>query len=326
MLTFNRLLELNFKVSFSHLCSGVFGFREGRIKTHHYPNSFYTGYCFSRLLPDHLPRLLSHCRGRRGNMVPANPVALPLQRPFQLYDHRWAVIGHTVHTHSLPEAAVITHVFFYSQPALSLSPYPWASTMYWSKSTFHQSFIVVWLSHTAPWTLHPPCFCRAHRSNTLKHSSLYEAFLPFLSPILLFVLSTIWVVCSPSNIIELQPRIYYLMVGTAFANVTVSVCCFSHAVFLWKNISIQAFIRVFIYVWISAFLFQCKLIVCQMSNTRCQPLSWLLLPMVAVVLLAVTGVFANETLLLYLWTAFVILAHIHYGVSVVRAHTQTNTQ
>lgn len=62
-----------------------------------------------------------------------------------------------------------------------------------------------------------------------------------------------------------------------------------------------------------------------MSNTRCQPLSWLLLPMVAVVLLAVTGVFANETLLLYLWTAFVILAHIHYGVSVVRAHTQRNT-
>ena len=66
-------------------------------------------------------------------------------------------------------------------------------------------------------------FFRAHRSNTLKHSSLYEAFLPFLSPVLLFVLSTIWVVCSPSNVIALQPRMYYLMVGTAFANVTVSV-------------------------------------------------------------------------------------------------------
>lgn len=67
----------------------------------------------------------------------------------------------------------------------------------------------------------------------------------------------------------------------------------------------------------SVFILQCKLIVCQMSNTRCQALSWLLLPMTPVVMLAVTGVF-NETLLLYLWTSAVILAHIHYGVSVVQ--------
>uniref|UniRef100_A0A3Q2XCR6 Ethanolaminephosphotransferase 1 n=1 Tax=Hippocampus comes TaxID=109280 RepID=A0A3Q2XCR6_HIPCM len=123
---------------------------------------------------------------------------------------------------------------------------------------------------------------RAYRSNSLKHSSVYEAFLPFLSPVLLFVLSTIWVLFSPSDILELQPRLYYLMVGTAFANVT------------------------------------CKLIVCQMSNTRCQPLSWLLLPMAAVVTLAVSGLVADEMLLLHLWTAVVVLAHIHYGVSVVQ--------
>uniref|UniRef100_A0A665VUS0 Ethanolaminephosphotransferase 1 n=1 Tax=Echeneis naucrates TaxID=173247 RepID=A0A665VUS0_ECHNA len=115
-----------------------------------------------------------------------------------------------------------------------------------------------------------------------SHSSFYEAFLPFLSPVLLFLLSTTWVVCSPSNILELQPRIFYLMVGTAFANVT------------------------------------CKLIVCQMSNTRCQPLNWLLLPMLVVVLLVVSGTVVNETLLLYVWTAAVILAHIHYGISVVQ--------
>lgn len=58
-----------------------------------------------------------------------------------------------------------------------------------------------------------------------------------------------------------------------------------------------------------------------MSNTRCQALSWLLLPMALVVLLAVTGLVANETLLLYVWTVAVVLAHIHYGVSVVRTHT-----
>lgn len=57
-----------------------------------------------------------------------------------------------------------------------------------------------------------------------------------------------------------------------------------------------------------------------MSNTRCQALSWLLLPMSVVVALAVTGVITNETRLLHLWTAGVILAHVHYGVSVVRPH------
>lgn len=124
---------------------------------------------------------------------------------------------------------------------------------------------------------------KAYRSHTLKHSSLYEALLPFLSPVLLFLLSTAWVVLSPSDVLDQQPRVFYLMVGTAFANVT------------------------------------CKLIVCQMSNTRCQPLNWLLLlPMSAVVLLAVSGFFPNESLLLCLWTSAVVLGHIHYGVSVVQ--------
>lgn len=38
-------------------------------------------------LPDHLPGLLGDCCGWRGNMVPANPVALAVQRHFHLYDH-----------------------------------------------------------------------------------------------------------------------------------------------------------------------------------------------------------------------------------------------
>lgn len=40
---------------------------------------------------------------------------------------------------------------------------------------------------------------------------------------ILFVLSTLWVCLSPNDIIQQQPRIFYLMVGTAFANVTVSL-------------------------------------------------------------------------------------------------------
>uniref|UniRef100_A0A665VUR6 Ethanolaminephosphotransferase 1 n=2 Tax=Echeneis naucrates TaxID=173247 RepID=A0A665VUR6_ECHNA len=144
------------------------------------------------------------------------------------------------------------------------------------------TFMIIACSFTVTLPMSLYNVMKAYRSNSLKHSSFYEAFLPFLSPVLLFLLSTTWVVCSPSNILELQPRIFYLMVGTAFANVT------------------------------------CKLIVCQMSNTRCQPLNWLLLPMLVVVLLVVSGTVVNETLLLYVWTAAVILAHIHYGISVVQ--------
>uniref|UniRef100_A0A8C9R444 Ethanolaminephosphotransferase 1 n=1 Tax=Scleropages formosus TaxID=113540 RepID=A0A8C9R444_SCLFO len=124
---------------------------------------------------------------------------------------------------------------------------------------------------------------RAYRRGSLKHGSLYEAFLPFLSPVLLFILSSLWVHLSPSDILQKQPRIFYLMVGTAFANVT------------------------------------CKLIVCQMSNTRCQPFSWLLLPMALLVLLVNSGLVQHsETAVLYTWTAVVLLAHVHYGVSVVQ--------
>lgn len=81
----------------------------------------------------------------------------------------------------------------------------------------------------------------------------------------------------------------------------------------------------FIHAYERVIVLQCKLIVCQMSNTRCQPLTWLLLPMALVVALAVTGVVANEVLLLYVWTAAVVLAHINYGVSVVSAHTHTHS-
>ncbi|KAM7060606.1 ethanolaminephosphotransferase 1-like [Acridotheres tristis] len=55
-----------------------------------------------------------------------------------------------------------------------------------------------------------------------------------------------------------------------------------------------------------------------MSSTRCQPLNWMLLPIAAVLLLVVSGLApGSETLLLYLLTAFLTLAHIHYGVVVV---------
>ncbi|CAH2245462.1 ethanolaminephosphotransferase 1 [Pelobates cultripes] len=123
---------------------------------------------------------------------------------------------------------------------------------------------------------------KAYRNNTLKHKSFYESMLPLISPVLLFILCTVWVLLSPSDILEAHPRLFYFMMGTTFANIT------------------------------------CQLIVCQMSNTRCQPLSWLLLPLALVVAVVLSG-FAQETetLLLALLTGLVTVAHIHYGVRVV---------
>ncbi|XP_068136068.1 ethanolaminephosphotransferase 1 isoform X2 [Hyperolius riggenbachi] len=123
---------------------------------------------------------------------------------------------------------------------------------------------------------------KAYRNSSLKHDSMYESMLPLISPVLLFILSTLWVFTSPSYILEAHPRLFYYMVGTTFANIT------------------------------------CKLIVCQMSNTRCQPLDWLLVPLALVVLAVVSGYAHDmESLLLILLTTFVTAAHIHYGVSVV---------
>uniref|UniRef100_A0A672UTH3 Ethanolaminephosphotransferase 1 n=1 Tax=Strigops habroptila TaxID=2489341 RepID=A0A672UTH3_STRHB len=81
--------------------------------------------------------------------------------------------------------------------------------------------------------------------HTLKHHSVYEIMLPLVSPVLLFLLCTTWIFMSPTDILEVQPRLFYFMVGTAFANIS------------------------------------CQLIVCQMSSTRCQPLNWMLLPIAA---------------------------------------------
>lgn len=127
-------------------------------------------------------------------------------------------------------------------------------------------------------------FYRSYKSNSLKHNSIYEAMVPFFSPCLLFTLSTVWILRSPSDILEMHPRIFYFMVGTAFANIT------------------------------------CQLIVCQMSSTRCPTLNWLLLPLFLVVATVIVGTTTSrlESVLLYTLTAAFTLAHVHYGVQVVK--------
>ena len=67
------------------------------------------------------------------------------------------------------------------------------------------------------------------------------------------------------------------------------------------------------------FFLQCKLIIAQMSNTRCELISRLLVPLFSIVMIVIfldLGVL--EFYILSGYSLFVTVSHIHFGVSVVR--------
>ncbi|KAM7175990.1 ethanolaminephosphotransferase 1-like [Macrochelys suwanniensis] len=124
---------------------------------------------------------------------------------------------------------------------------------------------------------------KAHLKKTLKKDSLYEGLLPLVSPVLLFALLTIWVILSPCDILAKQTRLFLWMVGVVFSNVI------------------------------------CRVIICQMSDTRSEAFHWLLFPLALVVYAAVTGLLGkNEEMALTIFTTLATAAHIHYGVCVGR--------
>lgn len=65
---------------------------------------------------------------------------------------------------------------------------------------------------------------------------------------------------------------------------------------------------------------QCRLIVDQMSSTRCQTINWTVwsVAVAFVIALVVRPAYAVEVLLLRGLTAFVVIGHLHYGICVVR--------
>ncbi|XP_067126207.1 ethanolaminephosphotransferase 1 [Centruroides vittatus] len=133
----------------------------------------------------------------------------------------------------------------------------------------------------------PMNFCniyRAYKTQTLKQKSIRESLRPLLPVTLLFILTTIWALFSPNDIINKEPRMFYWMTGTVFSNIA------------------------------------CSLIISQMTSTRCEVSNWLLYP-VGIVMLLVFGlpqVGEKEIFLLRILTLFTVLAHINYGVHVVR--------
>lgn len=120
-----------------------------------------------------------------------------------------------------------------------------------------------------------------YQQKALLKNSAYEGLLPLFSPSILFLLLTVWAVFSPCNILDRQPRLFLWMVGVLFSNVT------------------------------------CRVIVCQMSNTRSEVFHLLLWPLALVVGLTVSGYLGTmEEPTFFAAVVGATVAHVHYGVCV----------
>ncbi|XP_055295725.1 ethanolaminephosphotransferase 1 isoform X2 [Sitodiplosis mosellana] len=122
---------------------------------------------------------------------------------------------------------------------------------------------------------------KSYKYKTGKMRSPLEAarpFFPFLTFLALFIF---WIQKSPSNIMDVDTRAVFLLTGTIFSNVS------------------------------------CRLIVAQMSNTRCEAVHWMT-PIYVVTLLISLYVPILERPLLYLLCIVTTGAHWHYGTKVVQ--------
>jgi len=125
---------------------------------------------------------------------------------------------------------------------------------------------------------------RAYKDGTGKLRPFLEASRPLFSAIILMVVTTLWVFLSPADILIHESRAFFYMVGTVFSH----MCC--------------------------------RLIVAQMSNTRCEAFDWLLFPVTALASVAVilSPGLGFESTSVYVLAILSTLAQLHYGVCVVR--------
>jgi len=123
----------------------------------------------------------------------------------------------------------------------------------------------------------------SHRDKTGKNLSFYESIRPLIPVFLEFLLFLLWAHYSSVDILIRQPRIFYVAAGTIFSNIS------------------------------------CQCVINGMSNTRCHGFNWLLVPLMGIVAGVLTmrlGVM--EVYLLVAYTIFVVAAHIHFGIHVVK--------
>ncbi|KFM77850.1 Ethanolaminephosphotransferase 1, partial [Stegodyphus mimosarum] len=124
----------------------------------------------------------------------------------------------------------------------------------------------------------------AYKKGELKQKSLWEAMRPLMPIFLLFLSTSIWAVYSPTDIIHNDPRVFYWFVGTVFSNIA------------------------------------CRLIVSQMSSTRCEAFNWLFYPIGLALIFIFSCSHQSKTEVFIAWALFIlsVVAHIHYGVCVVQ--------
>ena len=123
----------------------------------------------------------------------------------------------------------------------------------------------------------------SYRDGTGKMRPFFEAIVPLISFFLACLFCMIWVFASKNDILDQSVRIFFLMSGTVYANMS------------------------------------CRLIVTQMSNTKAQMFNLLLIPLGLASLLCSTmpTSLGTEQAILYLLTLLVTLVHVHYGTCVV---------
>ncbi|XP_077298548.1 ethanolaminephosphotransferase 1 [Arctopsyche grandis] len=125
---------------------------------------------------------------------------------------------------------------------------------------------------------------KSYRDKTGKMRSFSEAIRPLVPLFTFFVVSSSWAMFSPNNIIDKDPRAFYILAGTVFSNIS------------------------------------CNLIVSQMSNTRCEICNPLVIPYAITTLVSIlVPISANtELLILYSECFIATVTHIHYGICVVQ--------
>uniref|UniRef100_A0A183BIC0 Choline/ethanolaminephosphotransferase 1-like n=1 Tax=Globodera pallida TaxID=36090 RepID=A0A183BIC0_GLOPA len=116
-----------------------------------------------------------------------------------------------------------------------------------------------------------------------KQNCLYEALLPLFPSLLLFGSAIFWGIFSPGKVLDRDPRAFFWTMGVVFSNIAV------------------------------------HLIIAQMSNTRAQTMNLLLFFYTLMTTLSSFNLlFFSELLLLRVSSIVFTLAHLHFGICVIR--------
>ncbi|CAH0403053.1 unnamed protein product [Chilo suppressalis] len=121
----------------------------------------------------------------------------------------------------------------------------------------------------------------AKRNRTILNKSVIGMVRPVWSMLLMNAAILVWVIKSPNNILEYDPKAFILVYGTFFSNIS------------------------------------CRLIVAEMSKQRCDVITWMCWPLLAGVSVSLYLPHL-EIAVLYIIFVLSLAAHIHYGVCVVR--------